>query len=292
MNEPTTLVDAGSSLQARGAARDDRIFPVTRWVGAAIPPFLIVAFIILYIFPNNTKELFAWTIAPTMTPLLMGAGYISGSYFFVRLIMGGRWHWFTLGFLPITAFTWFMGLATVLHWEKFNHSHFSFYAWLGLYVVTPFLVPALWFNNRVTDPGTPDPGDVILPDWVRLAAGVVGGIMAAIAVFMFIFPDTAIAAWPWKLTPLTARVEGGWFALPGVVGLMYATDRRWSAWKIVLESQMIGIALILVGVVRAWGDFDQSRITTWLFVGGLSLLLLSLVTLYVFAQRRPKGSTG
>src|SRR5437016_8962964 len=134
----------GATVDSAQRVRDDRIFPLTRWVGAAIPPFLLAAFIILYIFPNNTKDLFAWTITPTMTPLLMGAGYISGSYFFVRLIMGGKWHWFTLGFLPIATFTWFMGLATVLHWDKFNHNHISFYAWLLLYVVTPFLVPALW----------------------------------------------------------------------------------------------------------------------------------------------------
>ena len=285
-NDAALENNSGRAAAVDSRVIDDYIFPLTRWVGAAIPPFLVVAFILLFFFPNNTTDHFAWTIKPTMTPLLMGAGYISGSYFFVRLIMGGRWHWFTLGFLPITAFTWFMGLATFIHWDKFNHNHISFYAWLILYVVTPFLVPALWFNNRVTDPGTPDPGDVILPRWIRLAAGIAGGLMVGIALFMFISPETVIAVWPWKLTPLTARVVGGWFALPGVVGLMYSTDRRWSAWRIVLESQMIGILLILIGAVRAWGDFDQSRPTTWLFVGGLSLLLLSLLALYISAQRQ------
>jgi hypothetical protein len=277
-----------SALAGGSTTGDDQILPETRWAGACIPPFLIVAFIMLYFFPGHTKELFAWTINPPMTPLLMGAGYIAGSYFFVRLAMGGKWHRFTLGFLPITTFTWFMGLATVLHWDKFNHAHISFYVWLALYVVTPFLVPALWLRNRATDPGTLAAGDVEVPLAVRWVAGVSGGALLLIALFMFVVPTRAIGVWPWKLTPLTARVVAGWFALTGVTGIRCATDRRWSAWRIILESQIIGIALILVGVARAWGDFDPKKATTAMFVVGLSMVLAFFVGIHVCldAQRR------
>ena len=48
--------------------RDDRILPETRWLSAIIIPFLVVAFGILYLFPDHTQELFAWTIHPRMTP--------------------------------------------------------------------------------------------------------------------------------------------------------------------------------------------------------------------------------
>lgn len=266
--------------------RDDRIFHETRIIGALIPPFLIVAFIILYVFPSDTDRLFAWTIRPAMTPLMMGGGYISGSYFFVRLVMGGRWSWFTLGFLPIAAFTWFMAAATILHWEKFNHDHVSFYAWLILYLVTPIVVPILWFRNRATDPGTLAPDDVAVPAAVRTAALVVGLGLVAMALFMFLLPDTAASVWPWTLTQLTSRVIAGWFALPGVLALMYSTDGRWGSWRIVLQSQALGVALILFGALRAWGDFKQDRPMTWVFVGGLSLLLAALLGLYAAMESR------
>jgi hypothetical protein len=58
---------------------DDRVLPETRWLSALIVPFLLVAFVLLYVFPSDTDRLFAWTIRPDMTPLIMGAGYISGS---------------------------------------------------------------------------------------------------------------------------------------------------------------------------------------------------------------------
>ena len=52
-----------------------------------------------------------------------------------------------------------------------------------------------------------------------------------------------IAVWPWTLTPLTARVAGAMFALPGLVGLGIALDRRWSAARIILQAQAISDCL-------------------------------------------------
>src|SRR5438552_15922805 len=89
-------------LQPVNLLKDDRMLPETRVLGAIIVPFLLVAFVMLYFFPGNTDTLFAWTIHPDMTPLIMGAGYISGSYFFGRVITAKRWHMVHLGFLPIT----------------------------------------------------------------------------------------------------------------------------------------------------------------------------------------------
>ncbi|HST03364.1 MAG TPA: hypothetical protein VLQ48_01365 [Chloroflexia bacterium] len=266
--------------------RDDRILSETRWIGACIPLFLFVAFIMLYFFPNDTATLFAWTITPTMTPLMMGGGYIAGSYFFVRLVMGGKWHWYTNGFPAIATFTWFMLISTLLHLDKFHQGHISFYAWFGLYIITPFLVPFLWLRNRRTDPGTPDPSDVVVPSTLRMVAGITGVGLFLIALFMLIFPDTAISIWPWKLTQLTAQVIGGWFALPAVVGIMLSRDSRWSAWPVLLESQMLALVLILVSVVRAWSDFNQSNVLTWVFIVGISLLLVGVLTLYITMESR------
>jgi len=288
MADNQAVSTASSSLSQ--TVRDDRILPETRIVAFLIPPFLVVAFILLYFFPSNTTDLFAWTIRPEMTPLLMGGGYISGSYFFIRLTMGGKWHWFSNGFPSIGLFTWFMGLATVLHLEKFNFGHISFYAWLILYVVTPFLVPFIWFRNRGTDPGTPDPDDIVVPSTIRLISRVVGVVLLAVAVFMFIFPDAAISIWPWQLTPLTARVTAGWFALPAMVGIMNSTDSRWSSWRILIESQIIGLVLILISTFRAWGNFNQSNPMTWIFLFGIAGLFIAASVLYYFMQIRRSGS--
>src|ERR1700680_3752172 len=124
----------GGLLRHGRRPRHDSILASTRWVSALIIPFLTAAFVILYIWPDRTDQLFAWTIRPRMTPLLMGAGYIAGAYFFVRVVTGRRWHHVTLGFPAVAAFATLEGLATILHWDRFYHDHISFWAWVLLYV--------------------------------------------------------------------------------------------------------------------------------------------------------------
>jgi hypothetical protein len=267
-------------LMSVGMVHDDRILPETRWLAALIIPFLVVAFIILYFWPNDTDKLFAWTIKPSMTPMTLAAAYSGGIYFFTRAALAKRWHLVKLGFLPVTAFASLLGIATILHWDRFNHSHISFYTWAILYFTTPFLVFAVWLRNRTTDPGTAEPNDVIIPQIIRLFIGVVGVITLAVSLLLFLQPDLMIRQWPWMLTPLTARVVGAMFALPGVVGLGIALENRWSAARIILEAQVFSFVMILIATARAWGDFEQSNAITWLFVGGLSLLLLAFATLY------------
>ncbi len=272
--------------------RDDRVLPETRWLSAFIVPFLFVAFVMLYLFPGRTDRLFAWTIRPDMTPLIMGAGYISGSYFFVQAFRARRWHTVHLGFLPITAFTIFMAIATFMHLDRFHHGHVSFYAWIGLYIITPILVPLVWYRNSRTDPRTPEPGDVLLSPALRGILGIGGAVQFLIALFLLIFPNTMIDLWPWKLTPLTAQVIGGWFALPSVVAMLMAIDRRWSAIRITLQSQLVGLALMLVAVVRGWGDFDRSNWLTWVFIGGIAGMFVGLLALSIVMESRYRTNHG
>jgi len=57
-----------------------------------IIPFLVVEFIILYFWPNDTDKLFAWTIKPTMTPMMLVTAYLGGIYFFTRVFLAKQWH--------------------------------------------------------------------------------------------------------------------------------------------------------------------------------------------------------
>ena len=66
---------------------------------------------------------------------------------------------------------------------------------------------------------------------------------------------------------MTARVMGAIFAL-GVAGVGAFTDRRWTSARILLQVEGFMLALILLAVVRARGDFDPSRVLTWAFAAG------------------------
>jgi hypothetical protein len=57
-------------------------------------------------------------------------------------------------------------------------------------------------------------------------------------------------------------------------------DGHWSAIRITLESQLIGLTLILLGTARAWEQFDKSSALTYVFAGGMAVLLVGLATLW------------
>src|SRR5437879_4609439 len=110
-----------------GMVRNDRILPETRWLAVLIIPFLVAAFILLYFWPNDTDKLFAWTIKPAMTPMMLAAAYLGGIYFFTRVLLAKQWHLVKVGFFAVTAFASLLGLATVLQWHRFTHSPISLY---------------------------------------------------------------------------------------------------------------------------------------------------------------------
>lgn len=259
--------------------RDDRVLPVTRVIAACVVPFLILAFAVLYLRPDLSGERFAWKIQPTFTAFWMGTGYLGGAWFFASVVRAKRWHEVTLGLPPVCAFVWVMLAVTALHWERFDVHHLPFQLWLILYVSTPLLIPALWLVNRRHDPVVPDAGATIVGPRVRVVMGLIGGALVAAALWMFLSPQAAMSVWAWKLTPLTARVMAGWFSLSGVGGLALASEPRWSAWRVLLQSMMVWLALLTLGIWRAWTEFDPSR-PAFAAVVAVPLSLVGLAALY------------
>jgi len=264
---------------------DDRILVPTRLLAAVVVGILSAAWFALYLHPGETDHRFAWTISSRMTALLMGAGYGSAILFYLRVLLGRRWHRVALGFLPTAVFTWLLAGATALHWEKFRHGSLPFLLWVWIYAVTPLLVPAAWLWNRRRDPGTLEDADVELAGPIKTVLVAAGIALLAVAAVMFARPTAVIGVWPWKLTPLTARAVAGFVALPGVAWLAMAADGRWSAARAAVQTVGLGTILLLGAVIRAWSEFDHSNPLTYLYVGGLAATLIGLAALYGVEER-------
>ncbi|MDX6281043.1 MAG: hypothetical protein QOH03_2114, partial [Kribbellaceae bacterium] len=127
---------------------DDRVLPYTRVLSLCIVPFLVAGFVILYLFPHHTARLWAWPLRPTMTSMVLASAYLGGAYFFVRAALERRWHVLAPGMLSVTAFATLLGVATLLHWNKFTHDNPAFWIWTALYFAAPLLVFAAWLLNR------------------------------------------------------------------------------------------------------------------------------------------------
>ncbi len=116
-----------SPVSGSAAKASDHIYKETKWLAALIIPFLIVAFALLFFWPNDTDRTFAWTVRPSMTPMMLASAYIGGVYYFAGVLAARRWHHIKVGLLPVIAFASLLGIATLLHWDRFNHRHISFF---------------------------------------------------------------------------------------------------------------------------------------------------------------------
>ena len=267
-------------------AADDRVLASTRAVAWFIMPFLLVAFAVLWPVPTDTATLFAWHITPTLTPMFLGAAYLGGAYFFVRAGRATQWHTIKGGFVPVATFATLLGIATIVHWDKFHHSHPAFWLWAGLYFTTPFLIALVYLrNSRHMAPGADDA--------LRLSAiaarliGAAGALAAATGLFLFLAPATAIRHWPWHLTPLTARVLGAVFCL-GLAGIGAFVDRRWTSARIPIQVALVMLVLILIAGVRARTELATGNALTWVFVAGFGGLTVAVAALYATMERRSR----
>jgi hypothetical protein len=168
----------------------------------------------------------------------------------------------------------------LLHWSRFHHGSLSFYAWTGIYAITPFLVPFLWWRNRASALPELDEKDVHFSTSARWILGGLATAGALGALLVFILPAIAISTAPWKLTELTARIFSGWTMLSSMTVLMIALDGRWSAARTMLQSAIVGTGLVLLAIPRMWRDFDPAKPMTYVFIAGVALGLLALIGIH------------
>lgn len=274
------------------ARTNGTLLPFTRVLSLVVLPFLVVASLLLYLAPAHTDVHFAWTITPPLTARYLASAYIGGVWFFASVLLARSWDQVRHGFPAVITFAALLGIATILHWDRFHHGHISFVAWATLYVSTPFLVAiALGLESRRRRPRAEpqtSPLDTEIPRGWRIALAAVGFGSLAIGVTLFLVPALGVNFWAWSLTPLTARVLGATLTLPGMVNLWLLFDGRWSAFRILFQAQMISLGFILLAILLSWSELDFTRPAAWFLVPGLAGSLLVYALLYRHCQRRTR----
>jgi len=267
-------------------AQDDAILRETRWLCWVVVAVLVPAVVVLWGFPGNTEDFWSWPIAADLSQIFMGAGYGAGAYFFTRAALASHWHTVSIGVLSAAFFAAVLLVVTIVHWDKFNHGDgpfwaaFAFYGWVIIYGAAPFVVTAFWWWNQRTDPRRPEPGEPIVAAGVRLAARVTAVALGATALVLLLWPSLGVDHGPWALTPTTTRALSGYVAQVAFGALLVSREERWGSWRILLQAFLVATALLLVGVVRAWGEIETGRVAAWIFLGGLAGLAVAILWLY------------
>jgi hypothetical protein len=147
-------------------------------------------------------------------------------------------------------------VATLLHIPIFNWNHPIAWAWLFVYISSPIaaaiVIPLMERGYRPAQPTPPAlPGYfgplMLLSALWHLAIGV--ALFVWPALFVSPSPANAIPWWAWTLTPLTARVVGGWFMAAGTLHFMLSRQRSLDTARVGLFSLMVVTFLQMLGAV-------------------------------------------
>ncbi len=252
------------------AGRTDRIQRLTRVVAFVVSPVLLVAFGILYVNNAAASLVFAWDIKPRLTAMLLGSAYTGGAVFFTSLLAARQWHRVHLGVPAVATFASLLLVTTFLHRDLFLFERVTAWVWTIVYIVAPPLVVLAFLRNRRLDPG-PQPEDALTDHRLVRVMLIIGLGTMGFAVLLYLVPTLFIDVWPWKMTPLSARIQAPMLCLPGVIAIGIALDRRRSSLRQPLIAQCAALALMLGALVIRAEDLSGPAISVaaaWIVLGG------------------------
>lgn len=178
--------------------------PTWRLVFRASALLALVAGLLLFAGATRTADYFSWTIEPPQTAAFLGAAYWAAAVLFAWASAQHGWHTARIAAFPELAVAILLLVATLLHLDKFHHDLFGYF-WIAAYVVAaPVLIYLVAAAPAVDSDGEPEPRQP-MPGWLRLALVLQGTAFIVYGVGLFLSPSGFDGAWPWPLTPLTAR---------------------------------------------------------------------------------------
>jgi hypothetical protein len=256
-------------------------------------PLLFIAGVQLFILSAQTDYFFAWTITLPLTAAFLGAGYwaaMLAAFMFLRQktsialrIMG----------LPSVAATGLLGIATVLHLDKFHLNSpapltlFVTWVWILVYVVTPFILLGMWIAlGRRTDESM---GAHPLHPWVRFGYIFQAGLAILAAIVLFLAPALIIPFWPWELTPLTARAISAWLTTSGVACVAIYRENDLPNTGGARASLMAFCLLEFVVLARYFSSVDWTKPLAWVYV---LLLLVGVIAALPGLKSRDEVKVG
>lgn len=220
----------------------------------------LIAGLLLFAGATRTDDYFSWTIAPAQTAAFLGAAYWAAAVLFAWASTQIDWERIRIAAFAELTVAVLLLIATQLHLDKF-HSNLYGYFWVAVYAIA---APALIYLVAVrigAGPGDPRPR-LPMPAALRLGLGLQATAFTVYGIGLYISPSVFDGAWPWALTPLTARAIASFllgFAVASAIAVRADCLRRFRGAA--LAYAMLG-GLELLGAVIHSTDFDSGGALT------------------------------
>jgi hypothetical protein len=275
--------------ESRAGTPGNALHPLTRY--SYLPLAFLTAIFgpILVLFPGSTEDYWSWPIQPDMSAVWVGSAYTFGAVAISTMLLRGRW---TEAIVPVIS-TWpfsvVMLAATIIHNDRFFLGTLNYYVWLAIYVYLPFALPVMYFLNGRQDPGV-SVTDTLLPVRLRVVLSVAGAVTALYGLLLIFEANTVLDTWPWQLTPLMAKVIGGWLLFIATGTLWTAIEARYAAYRYYFPVAALWFALLFVASVANRDDFDDG-LSKPLYFAVLATAIVGSLAIYRLMGRSESRAT-
>ena len=179
------------------------IEPIRRFYALAAGLAAVAGFL-LFPLAGETDRLFSWTIEPPLSAAFMGAAYWAALILLAWAARQREWALARTAMPAVATIAALLLVTTLIHLDKFDLDSLFGWFWLVVYcLVTPLLGWAIALQVRASGPV--ERGRNPLPTAVRALLAVLGVCLLGFGAALYAAPLDSASAWPWDLTPLTAR---------------------------------------------------------------------------------------
>lgn len=214
----------------------------------------LIAGLMLFAGATRTDDFFSWTIEPPQTAAFLGAAYWSAAVLFIWAAAQRSWERLRIAVYPELTVAVLLLLATYMHLDKFHNDLFGYF-WVAAYAIAPAVLIYLLAMTRSAESSGGGEPRLPMPVWLRAALTLQAAAFAAYGAGLFVSPSGFDGAWPWALTPLTARAIASFllgFALAAVIAVRGNCLRRFRGAALTYAA--LG-ALELLGAALHSSDF-------------------------------------
>ena len=290
---------AGGEVTGHDAAEEEvgagsPAVPAIRWLLGVAAVLVLLAGVQLFVFPLDTATRFAWTIASPMTAVFLGASYWSAVGLELSGARAHRWTEARVAVPAVFVFTSLTFVVTLVHLDRFHLSadlptatRAVTWAWIAVYAVVPVLMVLAWLLQARAGTAVPPPAG--LPVAVRVTLVALAVVLVGLGVALLVAPGWADAAWPWPLTPLTARAVGAWCVGLGVAaGHARLVDDAGSLGPVGVTGVLFGV-FQTVALLRFGSELDWASAAAAGYVVVLTAVTAVGAWLLLASRRAPTG---
>lgn len=275
--------------ETRVGGRGNTLHPLTRYSYLPLASLTAIFGPILVLFPGSTEDYWSWPIRPDMSAVWVGSAYTFGAVAISTMLLRGRWTEAIVPVLSTWPFSVVMLAATIIHNDRFFLGTANYYIWLAIYLYLPVVLPVMFFLNRRQDPGATST-DTVLPVGLRVVLSVVGAMTGLYSLLLISESKAVLDTWPWQLTPLMAKVIGGWLLFIATGTLWTAFEARYAAYRYYFPVAAFWFALLLVASIANRDDFNNG-LSKPLYFAALTTAIVGSLAIYLLMERADVPTT-